>query len=105
MAAWAGPVLGAVNGRRTGNSSENAAVVQAERSRRSCITADQSNLISQAENMVITNASIKTSEEAVAVKETELKEYSAKMEAMQVRDNKLIVALANRNCFRQPTMN
>ena len=40
--------------------------------------------------MVVTDASIKSSEEAVAVKETELKEHSAKMKAMKVRDNKSI---------------
>ena len=50
-----------------------SAVVQAEQSWRSCGTADQSNLNSQADNMVITDSSIKASEDAVAVKESELK--------------------------------
>ena len=90
MAALAGPVLGAANGRQTGNSSEHAAVGRAGRSWRSCITADQLNPNSQADKMVVTDASIKSSEEAVAVKETELKEHSAKMKAMKVRDNKSI---------------
>ena len=90
MAAWAGPVLRAGNGRQTRNGSENAAAAQAERSPSSCETADQSNLNSQADNMVITDSSIKASEDVVAVKESELKEHSAKMEAMKVRDNKFI---------------
>ena len=40
--------------------------------------------------MVITDSSIKASEDVMAVKESELKEHSAKMEAMKVRDNKFI---------------